>query len=164
MSAARVGDIDGQTVADATSSGRNAQPRGAPGGTVAVFPEQGPPNVLPPGSQAENVGLEPFDIGGPVGVRSADAEIRLFRWTLWTTRPETTGTLSLGVTAPMCPSCTSGLWRTRALRPDLRLMTDMPWSLPNVSGGIGGGSSPALMPRPDERPAVPPVLELRVTF
>lgn len=160
VSAARVGEVDNQPVADATSSGRNAQPAGEPRGAVAVFPGEGPPVIVPPANQGANVGLDPFDIGGRVGVRSADAEIRLFGQTLGTTAPQSTGTLYLGVTAPMCPSCTSGLWTVRDLRPNLRLVTDTPWSVPNVSGAVGGGAG-SLSPH-NEPPPVVPVLE--VTF
>jgi hypothetical protein len=161
VSAARVGEADGQTVADAISSGRNAQPRNTPGGTVGSFSADGTPRVLPPQHQGANVGLEPFEVGGYP--RAGDAEIRAFGLTLATTTPESTGAIYLGVTAPMCPSCTAGLWRVRAMRPDLQFITNTPWSVPNVTAGIGGASS-SVMSRPDEPPPVAPVLEFRLTF
>lgn len=107
--------------------------------------------------------LEPLAVPGANGntfVRGADAEIKLFGHTLLTTPADATGRLYLGVTAPICPSCTANLWRTRAAVPGLQIITDMP----SPAAGAAGALDSFIPPQRNDLPPPVPVLQLQVNF
>jgi hypothetical protein len=93
-------------------------------------------------------------------LRGADAEFKLFGHTLLSTGRNAGGSLYLGVTAPMCPSCYANLWSTRAALPGVQLITDMPSRLPGAAG-----AAEAFIPnKREDLPPPAPVLEIRGSF
>jgi RHS repeat-associated protein len=107
--------------------------------------------------------LEPLPVSGANGntfVRGADAEIKLFGHTLLNTPRDATGQLYLGVTAPMCPSCTANLWRTRAAVPGLQIITD----IPSPAKGTAGALERFIPTQPNDPPPPPPAVQLQVNF
>jgi RHS repeat-associated protein len=96
--------------------------------------------------------------GGPPIPRLRDAEIRLLGRTVIRTNPDAAGTLYMGASAPMCPSCTANVWRTMALRPGIDIYSAAP-DIP-FSGGAGA-TVPVLVPsNPDLPPAPPPAINI----
>ena len=89
--------------------------------------------------------------------RGADAEIKLLGHTLLTTDRAATGSLYLGVTAPMCPSCRAALWDTRDLMPGLQIFSDMPLPV----GGASGGVDIFIPPSRQDLPPPIPVIQIK---
>lgn len=151
------GGVDGQPVNATTRSGVDRSGAGlnaieTPAGRVqAPSFEQLPPP------------LEPLPVQGASGntfVRGADAEIKLFGHTLLSTHADATGRLYLGVTAPMCPSCSANLWQTRAALPRLQIFTDMP----SPAAGAAGAFDRVIPPQQTDLPQPMPAVQLQVNF
>lgn len=151
------GEVNGQPVSATTRSGVDRSGTGlnaieTPAGRVqAPSFEQLPPP------------LEPLPVQGSSGntfVRGADAEVKLFGHTLLSTSSDATGRLYLGVTAPMCPSCSANLWQTRAAVPGLQIISDMPSPAAGAAGALD-----RVVPR-QHTDLPPPVqaLQLQVNF
>jgi hypothetical protein len=119
--------------------------------------------VRAPASEDVAPTLEPYDYPTTRGVpieRGFDAEFKLFGHTIASTSPSATGTLYLGVSAPMCPSCTLNLLRTRAALPGIDLVTRMP----SPAAGAAGAGAPVLSNDPNKTEQSPPLLEIKVNF
>jgi RHS repeat-associated protein len=153
------GELNGEAVSATTRSGIDRSGTGiraieTPGGRVAAPAPDALPNPL-----------QPLPVSGTSGqpfVRSADAEIKLFGHTLLNTTPGSTGRLYLGVTAPMCPSCSANLWNARSALPGVRIISDMPSP---AAGAAGAGE--VLLPPPTPQSNLPPpipVLQLQIRF
>lgn len=153
------GEVNGEAVNVSTRSGIDRSGTGiraieTPGGRVAAPA----PDALPDP-------LQPLPVPGANGqpfVRSADAEIKLFGHTLLTTSPNSTGRLYLGVTAPMCPSCSVNLWNTRSALPGIQIISDMP-----SSAAGGAGAVDVLLPPPVPPSSLPPpipILQIEARF
>jgi RHS repeat-associated protein len=151
------GEVNGQPVSATTRSGVDRSGTGlnaieTPGGRVQAptFDQLPPP-------------LEPLAVPGASGstfVRGADAEIKLFGHTLLTTPRDATGRLYLGVTAPMCPSCSANLWQTRAAVPGLQFIADMP----STAAGAAGALDRVIPPQRNDLPPAVPAVQLQVNF
>lgn len=153
------GELNGQPFNASTRSG----PDRSGTGIRAIETPTG--RVQAPAPDAVPDVLRPLPVPGASGrtfVRDADAEFKLFGHTLLSTDQASTGRLYLGVTAPMCPSCSGNLWNTRAALPGVRILSDMPSP---ISGAAGAADVliPPSRSSSDPPPAVP-VLELRGHF
>ncbi|HEU4405627.1 MAG TPA: SpvB/TcaC N-terminal domain-containing protein [Polyangiaceae bacterium] len=153
------GDLNGQSFQASTRSGIDRSGTGAraietPAGRVQAPPAEAVSDVLRP--------LEVPGANGQAFERIADAEFKLFGYTLMSTERSASGTLYLGVTAPICPSCASNLWNTRAALPGVRIISDMPMP---ISGAAGAADVflPPVRSSPADPPAVPAV-EIKVRF
>ncbi len=153
------GEVNGQPFRASTRSGVDR----SGSGVRAIDTPAG--RVQAPAADAVPDVLRPLPVPGGSGqafVRGADAEFKLFGHTLLSTEASATGRLSLGVTAPICPSCTANLWSTRAALPGVQIIDGM--SLP-TSGAAGAADIfiPPVSPESDLTP-VAPILEIRGSF
>jgi hypothetical protein len=130
-------------------------------GVRAIETPQG--RVQAPAPDAVPDVLRPLPVPGSNGqtfVRGADAEFKLLGHTLLSTSPNSTGRLYLGVTQPVCPSCYSNLWNTRAALPGVRIIAD----LPSQAQGAAGALQTFVPYQRDDLPPPAPVLQLQGTF
>lgn len=108
------GEINGKPFSARTRSGVDRSGKGL----NAIETPTG--RVRAPSFEQLPLPLEPMDALLDC-IRGADAEIKLFGHVLLTTTPDVTGRLYLGVTAPICPSCSANLLRLRLARPGLEI-------------------------------------------
>ncbi|WP_445269755.1 SpvB/TcaC N-terminal domain-containing protein [Streptomyces sp. DSM 41634] len=151
------GELNGQPSSATTRSGRD---KGGKGFTAIETPQG---RVDAPAPDAVSDVLRPLPariVPGATFVRDADAEFKLFGHTLISTSRDSTGRLYLGVTAPICPSCYSNLWNTRAALPGVRILAD----LPSQTQGAAGALQTFVPHQRDDVPPPMPVLQLQGTF
>jgi RHS repeat-associated protein len=151
------GEVNGQPYSPTTRSGVDRSGTGV----RAIETPQG--RVRAPNPSEVSPTLTPIVVPGPNGQafsRGADAEFKLFGHTLLSTGQNATGKVYLGVTAPICPSCTAALWNTRAAIPGLQIITDMP---SNATGAAGAVQTFVPYQREQLPPPVP-ILQLETHF
>jgi hypothetical protein len=150
------GEVNGQRVNATTFAGQDKSGTGyaaiqTPEGRVSA------PDPLPEP-------LRPVDApkaSGQVVPRGNDAEIKLFGYTLKTFGSKPTGRLYLGVTSPMCPSCSVNGLTLQNAAPGLELITRVP--IPYEGGA--GALAPPLLDGPSSVPPVPPnAVEFQLHF
>jgi hypothetical protein len=156
VAAAVQGEVNGERVSASTFPGQDRSGTGYRAIQTPSGPVQAPAEPPPP--------LSPIpvpDASGKVIPRGQDAEIKLFGHTLLKFGQNATGRLYLGVTAPMCPSCSLNLLTTRAAAPGLDIISRVPFPGEGAAGAFGPRDldAPGSVP-----PPTPPLLELQLRF